>query len=67
MMDVRLNRGQLSSGWISAPVLCLSPIGADIIARFDKGESDKDLGDGSWSRLNKMEKAADDILASGLH
>jgi hypothetical protein len=66
-MDVRFNRGQLSSGWLSAPVFDLSPIGVDIIARFDKGGSDEDLGDCSWSRLNKMEKAAGDILAFGLH
>jgi hypothetical protein len=67
MMDVRLNRRQLSSGWLSTLVLSLSSIGVDIIARVDKGECDEDLGDCSWSRLNKMERAADDILASGSH
>ena len=67
MMDVRLNRGQLSSGWLSVLVFSLSSIGVDIIARFDKGESDEGLGDCSWSRLSTKEKAADDILASGLH
>jgi hypothetical protein len=39
----------------------------DITARFDKGESDEGLGDCSRSRLNKMERATDDILASGLN
>jgi hypothetical protein len=45
MMDVRLNRRQLSSGWLSTLVLSLSSIGVDIIARVDKGESDEDLRD----------------------
>jgi hypothetical protein len=66
-VDVQFNRGQLLSGWLSALVLSPFSIGVDIIARFDKGESNEGLGDCSWSRPNTMEKAAGDILASGLN
>ena len=66
-MDLQFDRAQLSSGWLSALVLSPFSIGVGIIARFDKGESNEGLGDCSRSRLNTMEKAAGDILASGRH
>ena len=42
-------------------------MGVDIIAGVDEGGSGEGVGDRSRSMLSRMEKAADSILAFGLH